>query len=516
MDRSAVAVRAHPLSIAAYLYRFLYLLIIPVARGFISGLTGGLIAWLAGAWLDIVIVLLIVVLSVLKWRCFRYHFDINGVYYTTGIIFQQQAFIPMHRIAILSTMNPFWLRPMRVVKLRVDTIAKNPKKADVSLYLKAEEAARIMRLREQETLADDGVQCEYRPPIMGVVLLSLINSNSFIGIVLISTFISQSGQILGEQIPGLFISTFEEISRQLAGGLPPIAAGMAIFLLLGWLVAFLISLLQTKNLCTRRTADTLHVSGGVLVEKDYALRNQDISFVDIRQSMLTRLLGLYSVFLNAIGFGKERSDIAAIVPFSTRTNALKQLGRLLPECKLTQRVLKPNAGSIFKFIIDPFWPCVLVPASAVVAAWFLPDWFELIRFAGWMLSVPAFWFMGVRLLDFCSSGVSRVDEYFTLRYSSWYYLHTVIISYDKLSLINIRQSILQRGDNKCDFVVSTRAEGRRTHHLRNLDWDGCVELFEAEDIGLVKRAKVKMNPLKASWLWIVHLFEPLRNSAVKN
>lgn len=114
---------------------------------------------------------------------------------------------------------------------------------------------------------------------------------------------------------------------------------------------------------------------------------------------------------------------------------------------------------IFKFLIDPFWPCVLIPAGTVVACWLLPKWTGLIGFAGFMLSLPALWFLGVRILDFLSSGVSRDGDCYTLRYSNRYYLHTVVFPFDKIALVNVRQSILQRGDRKCDLKVSTRAEG---------------------------------------------------------
>lgn len=480
--RKAAAVHAHPFSMLTFLYRFLFLLIIPLARGFLSALTGDLLSWISGAWMDILTVLLIFLLAWKKWDCFKYYMDECGIFYTSGIFFRRETFIPVDRICTCAVMRPFWLRPLKVARLRVDTIARGANKADVSFYVGEREAARILSLcRGVPEESADEVHAAYRPRISGVVFLSLFTSNSFLGIVFISTFISQAGQILGQELADLMLATFEELSRRVAFGLPPIAAGVAIALLVGWLAAFLLNLLQTKNLCTLRVGDSLHVSGGVLVEKEYFLRARDISFVDIRQSLLTRLLGRYSVFLNAIGFNKDKSDISAVIPFSSRGKTREQLSRLLPEYTVSERTLKPNLGAIFKFLIDPFWPCVLIPAGTVIACWLLPKWTGLIGFAGFMLSLPALWFLGVRILDFLSSGVSRDGDCYTLRYSNRYYLHIVVFPFDKIALVNVRQSILQRGDRKCDLKVSTRAEGRFRHHIRNLDWDGVVALFDAGD-----------------------------------
>ena len=82
--RKAASVHAHPFSILTFLYRFLFLLIIPLARGFLSALTGDLLSWISGAWMDILTVLLIFLLAWKKWDCFKYYMDECGVFYTSG------------------------------------------------------------------------------------------------------------------------------------------------------------------------------------------------------------------------------------------------------------------------------------------------------------------------------------------------------------------------------------------------------------------------------------------------
>lgn len=480
----------HPLSIFAYLYRFLYLLLIPIARGLVAALTGGLLRWLAGAWLDLLILVLVLVLAFQKWNHFQYYMDYNSFYYTTGIFYQQKISISMERICTLSIQQPFWMRPLRLVRLRLDTLALEPGKADLSMYLHKAEAERIMTLRRRPIEQRGALRAVCRPRMLDIVFLSIFTSNAFIGILFVATFITQAGKILGRDLYSLLNTFLQKIALglepvsllfTLAFRLPPIAAGVAGVLLGGWVVAFLLTLLQTKNLTTARTKDSLHITGGIITKKEYSVNFHDISFIDIRQSFLTRFLRLYSVFLNAIGIGKERSDIKAIVPFSTRRRCEMQLQLLLPEYRATPRTIQPNRGAIMKFLLDPLWPCILVPLCTWLLMKLLPAWAAFFRFAGWMSAFPALWFLGVRLMDYLSSGISRQDKYFTLRYSEQYYLHTVVFSWEKIALINIRQSILQRGDAKCDLKVSIRSEGRSIHHVRNLPWDATAALFEAED-----------------------------------
>lgn len=497
-------IRSHPISIYLYIYRFLYLLLIPIMRGLIALLTGGILRWLSGAWLDLLILLLIGLLAYQKWGHLKYQMDINGLYYTKGIFIQQRGFIPMDRISTLSTQQPFWLRPLRIVKVRIDTIALHPEKPDLILYVRQAEGERIQALRRQPILLYKGRKAQCRPRTLDIVFLSIFTSNTFIGILYVATFISQAGKILGEDLYNVLFTFFSQITHQIAVGLrplsallsflfrlPPVAMAIAGVLLGSWFLGFLLILLQTKNLSTARTKDALLISGGIIVRKEYAVRLDDISFIDVRQSLLTRSLRLYSVFLNAIGTGKERSDITALIPFSTKRRCEDQLSLLLPEYKITPRSIQPNAGAILKFLLDPLWPCLLIPIATFLSIRILPLWEPILKFAGIMLAIPAFWFLGVRLMDYFSSGISKGGNFYTIRYSNLYYLHTVIFHSKQLAMLNIRQSILQRGDAKCDLKISTRAEGRKVHHIRNLSWDDTLSLFGATD----------PNPfyLKPSW-----------------
>jgi len=473
--------RTHPFSIFLYLYRFLFLLMIPLLRSFFSALNGGLAQWFAGAWIDVLLVLFLFLISTLKWMNFKYNMDSNEFHLTYGILIRHKLRIPMHRISTLSALSSVWLRPLRITKIRIDTAARGIKKADFSFYVRQSEAYRILELRSEPLQNQNGVPNEYRPGIWSIVLLSLFTSNTFPGIVMVSTFVSQAGKLLGEELSVLLRHTFEETARKIAFGLPPIAAAAALFLFIGWFVAFLVNLLQTKDLLTTRTTHTLRVSGGILMRKRYSLRLSEISFVDLRQSLLTRLLRLYSVYLNAIGFGKEQADIAAIVPFSRKTRVLSHLSLLLPEFVPSDRTLRPGRGAFLKFLLWPAVYCALIPVSAAFAMRLFPLWAEVIRFVAFMAAAPAVWYFGVCMLDFVSSGLSKEENYYTIRYSSGFYLHTVVVSWQKITVIDLRQSIFQRRSKKCDVSVLTRAEGRTHHKLRAFYLEECLSLFGLGD-----------------------------------
>ena len=298
------AVHAHPIIIFQYLKRFLFLLIIPLARGFLYALRGGVLLWLQGAWLDLLVLGLILALSWGKWFKFKYYMDESTFYYTTGIFFQREFAIPLHRISSFTLFKPFWLRPFRVVRLRLDTIARSPTQADLELYFDARQAQSLMDRRRRDPVVREDGSAQVLPSRWEVLLFSLFTSNSLWGILFVSAFISQAGKLIGQRLSALLFSTFEELSRLILAGMPPVLGGMVLILIGGWLVAFFRNLLQAKGLYAQRTPSTLQMGGGVLVARESSLRLQDISFLDLRQSLFTRLLGLYSVFVSGIGLSE--------------------------------------------------------------------------------------------------------------------------------------------------------------------------------------------------------------------
>lgn len=467
----------HIFSIVHYLKRFLLLLILPLVRGFLTGLSGGLVAWLSGAWFDIIVVLVIITLACLNWYNFKYYMDKDWSHFTHGIFFHHETRIPMDKISMVCVTRPAWLRPVRAVQVRVDTIARRPRAADFTFYVSPAQASDLLKLRVEPTCENDGVKAQYRPPVRSVVLLSLLTSNWLPGIVLAATFIRETGEIIGTQLYDLFFSTFESLARYFAGELPPITAGIALVLLGGWFIAFCYNLLQTQNLLVRRTEQYLNISGGVINAKQYSLRFDDICFVDIRQSLLTRLFRLYSVYLNAVGLGKERTDISAILPFARKAHTDLHLGLLLPEFKAAPPTIRPNPGAALKFLLFPACFFALIPTLAYTAAHILPSWSVMIRFTAMMSLFPAMWFFLVRLIDFLSCGLARNEDFYTICYSKAYQLHSVICKSDKVIMVHLQQSILQRSSDRCDLFLSTRSERRTTHHLRNLSQEECMAFF---------------------------------------
>jgi len=470
--------RAHPFTILQNLWRVLYLTIIPVLRGFLGALRGGFSGWLRGAWIDVLVMLLMIAIAVWRWRRVTYEPDDSGIRVRSGLIYYKDNHIPWNRVVTVSLNFPLLLKPFHAVRLRADTLGGSFKDADFTMLL-SPAAAEAVISGQRETLHSREKR-QYAPSTRSILALSLLTSNSFAGIVFISTFISQSGRLLGREFSDMLIGTMEEVTRFLAFGIPPAAAMIAYALLTGWLIAFLNTFVRYKNMLVERREHTLAISGGLLTQREYLIQAQDINFLDIRQSISTKLLNLRSLYISAVGYGKQKDDISCVIPTEQDKVFTKHQSALFPGFSPTPRQLAPTNSVVFRFIGFSLFLCGAILLAVALLIWRFPGWRSFILFVGLMLMVPAVILLIVRFLDFRSGGVSFDGELYTLRYSSGLYIHTVVVPANKIVMVQLRQSLLQKRGKTCDLLINTVAEGRFLHKCCGLKLEPLRDMFKLD------------------------------------
>ena len=470
--------RAHPITILGNLWRVLYLIIIPVLRGFFAALGNDLTGWLAGTWADVLILLLMVGIAVLRWWRVTCRWNQDTLYISSGVLLQSDTLIPWRNIVTLSVTHSFYLQPFRAVRMRVDTMGGSRSNADFTIILSPKNARILLeysRGRGNDCLPKGaGV---YTPRTSSILALSLLNSNSLAGIVFIAAFISQSGRLLGVEFSRMLIDTFEETARALAFGIPPAAAALAYLLLGGWTVSFIRTFLQYKNMQVSREGDNLHIVGGTVTSREYLVKYAEVNFIDIRQSLTTKVMGLYSLYISAVGYGKQKEDITCLVPTEGETKFRQNRTLLFPALSPAPRSLPASMRGVMRFAAQPLCLCLGVPLITGLLIRLMEGWTAFALFVGSMAMVPCVVFLLARIFDYRTGGLARRGDVFTLRYSKGFYLHTVVVNRDKIVQVELRQGPFQRFGSTCDVVVRTRGEGRIQHRCRALDLKKAEKLF---------------------------------------
>lgn len=467
---------AHPVTIFFNLGRVLYLVIIPVLRGFVSALQGGFTHWLSGAWADILVFLVMLGFASAAWFFRRFRFGGNQIELRVGILNHRTVFIPWDRVTTLTLMKPFLLRPIRALRFRADTLGGSFKDADFSILLTPKQADAI--LKSWEPFAGGALGKVYQPTTGSIAALSLLTSNSFAGILFISAFISQSGKLLGNKFSQMIIGTFEEAARNLAFGIPPAAAALAYILIAGWFISFFLTFIRYKDFSLISRENTFSISGGIFTHREYYIKYSDVNFIDMRQSIFTKLLRLNSLYISVVGYGKQKDDISCIVPTEHEVKFEESRNKIFPHKRSSERVFMPGKMGIMRFIGPAVMAILAISAAMVVFLRIFPLWTSFIRFVGFMTFVPALFFLLIRIIDFRTGGLSFESGNYTIRYSSGWSLHTVVIPEAKVVRVELRQSLLQKRGKYCDLIISAKAEGVSFHRCRNLVMADLMKLFQ--------------------------------------
>lgn len=482
--------RPHPLFIVLNLGKFLFLLLIPLLRGLLHVVKTGFSfqdgfhmassfsAWVSGAWLDLLFVFLFLSLGVLTWYLFTVETCDSGLEIHKGVFIREVFFLPSSRYTCVTVVEPFLFKPLGGVTLRIDTPGGGLKKADLSIPLRKKDCEKILfLLNPLKEPPAPGKPRSYHPRSLYVFVLAAITSNSFAGVVLITTFIAHLGDLLGQQFSERIYGTFEEVAKTLAFGIPPAAAAMAYVLLFGYLCAFVVNLFRHGSFRVCRQPGLLEIKAGLFTNRSYLLPADRLCYVDIRRNFITVLLGLSSVFLYTVGFGKYKDDVSALIPCSSRKDLSRSLNLLLPEYILSPRTSSPRLRSFLRYTLNSLAGI----AAVFIVSWGLlilfPNWGDLIRWGAFLCLCPSLWFLAVRVIDLFTAGVSCRGGYFTLRYSQGFTLHRVIIPRDKIANITTTRSLFQLRSGRCDLFVFSYSEGSRFHRIRDLPKDEVDELF---------------------------------------
>ena len=485
--------RTHPITILEFVSKYLFLLLIPVLRGLFYLLTTShdFYNWLAGAWVDLLVVLFILLASYLRWRFQFYRYDEQGLTVRRGVLIRRTVTIPQSSISTLTVEESFYLRPFRAVHLLADTDAGPFQRADCQLTLHREDACGLLERHGREPNLKPRL---YRPRWTELAFLSIIVSNTLTGVVFLATFINKAGELLGEEFQRCLLVGLEGVAGLLAF-LPQTGAVLALILMGGWLVGFARNFVRFIRFTVRREEGALTIRSGWLTRRTYSCRVDAVNFLDYRQSILTRMMGLYMVFVQCVGYGKGGA-LAVLVPAADTRSCRRTMRMLLPEMAGRPRQIRPPCGSVIRYAMFPFWACLLVPAAAAAACRLFPDWQQLIVFLGLMLALPFVWLLILRIIDCCTAGIAVSSRQLTLRYSRGYTFHTVIVPRERVNYVRIRYSIFQKWAGNCDVLVYTYGEVGHCHKVENLRLQEVRELLRLLDgensvLGMPAPAKPK-------------------------
>lgn len=466
---------SHPVNIFEHTTKFLVLLVFPLLRAlFYSGFN--LRGWLAGAWFDILTVCLILALGALAWFKYLYILDEDGIRIKKGIFIIRKRFIPYHRLSMVSLVRPFYLAPFFALRVCADTDGGSPRTPDFIITVNVSELDFIKQKVTYPFSKGHEIKRVYRPKNFYIAVLSFVVSNSLAGVLLVSTFISGLGKVLGQEAETLLVGKLTELAQKLAFGLPPIAAIIGIGVLGGWAVSFSINLVRHLRFCVTRQGGSLDITGGLITRREYLVAVKRINLIELRQSLVTKLVGLYTTLIHCNGYGKGKDELSVLMPAGHRKDVMQTIKLLLPEIPVCKPTVRPKIRYLSRFMIPPL-SFLGVTLLAIIILYFLfPMLRDILFFIGVMLIIPSVWYLGVKIISYKHTGVGVYSTgeslvAYTFCYTYAYTIKTVAVPAERIAKLTIRRSLFQVMSGCCDLVILTYSEGKKRHVVPNLEFE---------------------------------------------
>lgn len=482
---------AHPIDILLSTARYLGLLILPLLRAAYTLLftLDSLYSWIKGAWFDILTLLLILGLGAVRWFRTVYRLEPDGIRVRQGVLFTQERFLPYGSLSVIAMEAPWYLVPLRAVHITADTNGGFPTEMDFSMTVNRREFLPFLTRFCSPIQDRSDIRRVYSPSSLSTAVLSLITSSSLTGVLFAATFFSGIGKVLGKRFEQMLMTHLTTVLEWLTFGIPPFAALIAFIILGGWLVSFIRNLLRYLRFSAVQQGGVLKIQSGIFTRRVYGIAVRHINLIEMRQSLITKLLGLYSAFIHVNGYGKKKDELSVLMPSCRSAELTSCLSLLLLDFPVCAAAVRPKRRHLPRFLIPPLsW--IAIVGVLWFGAWSLfPSVHGIILYLGIMAELPCIWFLFVKIASFSHTGVGIEHGTYTLRYSYGYRFKTVSVPEERVVRIDVRRNVWQIASGCCDLIFYTFSEGRKRHVVPNLPYKEAVRLVGKK--GLVKPLLVR-------------------------
>lgn len=463
--------RQHKIAILKYTTKNFWLLLIPLVRGLIA-VGFDFYNWFQGAYLDIIVILLIIGLAVLRWRFMQFQILEDGIALKSGVIMRSEFTVPYRAVSCVSSKKAMWLRPIKAVTVSLDSdsqsVSNKLKKADVEIVMKASDYDELYKKVPDEQTA---ARISYYASKYNLIFFSLVFSSTLSGVIFLGTLFIQGGKIVGGELERLFINAVSDVTSRvqtIINGVTPFSVGLTLVIALGWGFSFVSNLLRHINFKAQRFGGNIFVENGFFSLWRYYVNSSRINYADLRQNLLMKICRVMSVHVSCTGYGKSKNEIPVFVPITTRDRVIGSMRLLLPNFTVSDITLKTKGSYIMPFIWAPLLLTAALPAGAVFAVRLFPNWGSVIRFLLIMGEIPSLYLLVVGFAAKFSTGIGMGEGTITLKYCRTAKFHTVIVPKNKIVYVRLSRTIFQLLGGTADVWVYTRGERAAKHRIRGI------------------------------------------------
>ncbi|MCM1507662.1 MAG: PH domain-containing protein [Ruminococcus flavefaciens] len=453
----------HPLRILRYSAKNIWLLIFPLLRGVwtIRLDADRFYEWVRGAWFDIAVIGIIILFGYIRWHFSGIELTDTEIVRWEGITAKVKTAIPYSSVSSVTVEKPFYLMPLRAVRLSCDTSAGMYRSADMQIMVTGkcceDFLSRVPDVNQKNKLQDIP---ETTP--LSVLLFSVFFSSGLSGTVYIATFFMKGGDIARDIINvslERITQTTEKLTDKLLIHIPSVAVLVGVFFIVAWLLSFVVNFLRYAGFEVDGDEYCLKIFCGLLNRREYRITPAHINYTDLRQNLIMKFAGAVAVNVSCAGYGSAKNHLPVLFPVKRE----KSLGNTLEKIGVFSGIkndFRPKSNGWWQYVWQPVIASLLIFPAHILIRKFIPEISELTFFLAVMLEIPLLWLTAVKITAFFTSGISVYDDKIMVRCSRMTGFHTVVAERCKLVKFEIQQTVFQKISGKCSVVLWFGGEER--------------------------------------------------------
>lgn len=399
----------------------------------------------------VIIVLIGIIYSLLQWK--NYCYSINDEYMLVkhGIVKKVERKLYISRIQTMDTSQPFYLVPFKVVLLQLDA-AGGSKDTEISLHVSTKEASNIKELLLRDKKPDENelekTNLNYKASFGDLILMAVTSKSIFWGFIIVSTIYDKINDWIPKSMKKSLDSAGEQgINKVMAMG---VIKGAVLIIAVIVIIAMILSIVGTifryGNFTVIREKNNFKIFYGLLDKKEFTIPIKRIQSVSFKQGLLRKALGLVSINIESIGYGKDKGESTMLFPIMQNDRLNAFLEDMYPEIKIQYTLEQCPKASVKGYIIR----MIIIPLIIFIGLTVLLKY-------GWisLLFLPLFIYLGIRSHKL--SGIAITEKYLIMK-SCFITLNTSIISKKSVQSITKAQNPIQVKNHLVDINAVIQSE----------------------------------------------------------
>lgn len=325
--------RIHPFSIAVFLYRNAFLLVIPLLQ-YLLFKPDSLWTMLIGGSVNLILALLIVIYIILKYYTTRLNFD-GGIIDKRGIYFRSEKTI--------------YQKGIGGIAVRKGAISSLFGAVFLSVYSGGKRLAFREHLSRKNFPVPKMKNTGKRKGVRFSLVATFDATSPLSGLLLVIPFLRKTAPIVGSGLSSGFyggVGLWTQLVSQL---LPPFVAYVSGFIAIGYLIAFVYELLKHINTTVSFDDEYVRVQRGFVFKTLIRYRLNEIPYVSEEQGIVCLIIGIRRIFIST-HMGKKSGIQKELIRV--------KLGRM----SIAENAVKPRRRSLLSFLILPTITFILLVA----------------------------------------------------------------------------------------------------------------------------------------------------------